>query len=60
MLAEERGLGVDEAGFDAAMEEQRERARRAGKFASGGVEASEWVPVHALDGQRSSATSSSR
>ena len=52
VLAEERGLGVDEAGFDAAMEEQRERARRAGKFASGGVEASEWVPVHALDGQR--------
>ena len=42
VLADERGLGVDEPGFDAAMEEQRERARRAGKFAAGGVEASEW------------------
>ncbi len=52
MLAEERGLGVDEAGFDTAMEQQRERARRAGKFAAGGVEASEWVPVHALERQR--------
>ena len=52
VLAEERGLGVDEAGFDTAMEEQRERARRAGKFAAGGVEASEWVPVHPLEGQR--------
>ena len=52
VLAEERGLGVDEAGFDTAMEEQRERARRAGKFAAGGVEASEWVTAHALDRQR--------
>ena len=45
VLAEERGLGVDEAGFDAAMQEQRERARRAGKFAAVGIEASEWVDV---------------
>ena len=52
VLAEERGLGVDEAGFDTAMEEQRERARRAGKFAAAGVEASEWIPVHALEPQR--------
>ena len=52
VLAEERGLGVDEAGFDTAMEEQRERARRAGKFAAAGVEASEWTPVHALEPQR--------
>ena len=52
VLAEERGLGVDQAGFDAAMEEQRERARRAGKFAAGGVQASEWVPVHPLERQR--------
>ena len=52
VLAEERGLGVDEAGFDTAMEEQRERARRAGKFAAAGVEASEWMPVHALEPQR--------
>ena len=52
VLAEERGLGVDEAGFDTAMEEQRERARAAGKFAAAGIEASEWVPVHALESQR--------
>jgi len=52
VLAEERGLGVDEAGFDTAMQEQRERARRAGRFAAGGVEASEWVPVHPLEEQR--------
>ena len=52
VLAEERGLGVDEAGFDTAMAKQRERARRAGKFAAGGVEASEWVPVHTLERQR--------
>ena len=45
VLAEERGLGVDDAGFDAAMQEQRERARRAGKFAAVGIEASEWVDV---------------
>ena len=52
VMAAERGLTVDQAGFDAAMAEQRERARRAGKFAAAGVEASEWVPVHALEGQR--------
>ena len=51
VLAEERGLGVDEAGFDAAMQEQRERARRAGKFAAGGVEASEWVAVSCAAGE---------
>ena len=51
VMAAERGLTVDQAGFDTAMAEQRERARRAGKFAAAGVEASEWVPVHALEGQ---------
>ena len=34
-IARERGLTVDMAGFDAAMEHQRETARAAGKFASG-------------------------
>ena len=34
-IARERGLSVDMAGFDAAMEHQRETARAAGKFASG-------------------------
>ncbi|GAB3727181.1 alanine--tRNA ligase [Luteimonas pelagia] len=32
-IARERGLSVDEAGFEAAMQQQRERARAAGKFA---------------------------
>ncbi|MEZ5479889.1 MAG: alanine--tRNA ligase [Thiolinea sp.] len=31
-IARERHLKIDEAGFDAAMDEQRERARAAGKF----------------------------
>ncbi len=31
-IARERGLTIDEAGFEAAMEEQRERARAASKF----------------------------
>ena len=52
VLAAERGLTVDQAGFDAAMAEQRERARRAGRFAAGGVEASEWVPVTPMPEQR--------
>ncbi len=34
-IARERGLTVDMAGFDAAMEQQRETARAAGKFSSG-------------------------
>ena len=34
-IARERGLGVDTAGFDAAMEKQRETARAAGRFGGG-------------------------
>ncbi len=34
-IATERGGGVDEAGFEAAMDEQRRRAREAGKGAAG-------------------------
>src|SRR5690606_19725058 len=34
-IARERGLGVDVAGFDAAMEKQRQTARAAGKFGGG-------------------------
>ncbi|KAF1721988.1 alanine--tRNA ligase [Pseudoxanthomonas wuyuanensis] len=34
-IARERGLSVDMAGFEAAMEQQRETARAAGKFAGG-------------------------
>ncbi|TBR42537.1 alanine--tRNA ligase [Marinomonas agarivorans] len=42
-VARERGLTIDEAGFDAAMEEQRARARSASNFSmdmSGGIQAS--------------------
>ena len=38
-IARERGMTVDTAGFDAAMEKQRETARAAGKF-GGGVQLS--------------------
>jgi alanyl-tRNA synthetase len=31
-VARERGFGIDQAGFDAAMEEQRKKAQQAGKF----------------------------
>src|SRR6185295_10216084 len=31
-VARERGFGIDQAGFDALMEEQRKRAQQAGKF----------------------------
>jgi alanyl-tRNA synthetase len=36
-IARERGLSIDMAGFESAMDEQRRRARAAGKFASAGV-----------------------
>ena len=35
-IARERGLGVDEKGFEAAMEGQRERARASSKFSAAG------------------------
>ena len=34
-VARERGLSIDQAGFDAAMEAQRDRARAASKFGAG-------------------------
>ena len=42
-IARERGLGVDMAGFEAAMDKQRERAREASKFAAAGNLPSELV-----------------
>ncbi|MCK7593293.1 alanine--tRNA ligase [Pseudomarimonas salicorniae] len=42
-IARERGLSVDMAGFEAAMEKQRERAREASKFAAAGNLPSELV-----------------
>jgi alanyl-tRNA synthetase len=47
-MARERGLGVDRAGFERAMEEQRRRARGATAFASrggGGEEGPAWHVV---------------
>lgn len=38
VMAEERGLRVDEEGFAAEMEQQRQRARAGGKFKSGPAE----------------------
>ncbi len=42
-MARERGLSVDMAGFEAAMKQQRERAREASKFAAAGNLPSELV-----------------
>ncbi len=45
-FAQERGVTVDRAGFEAAMEEQRTRARDASKFKKGeGAAKSEWTVV---------------
>jgi len=53
-IARERGLTIDEAGFEAAMEEQRARARAASKF---GVDLRAGVLIEARP--RSPATSTS-
>jgi alanyl-tRNA synthetase len=41
-MAMERGLTVDQAGYEAAMQEQRERARKAGRFEARRAEAGPW------------------
>jgi alanyl-tRNA synthetase len=46
-IARERDLSVDEAGFEAAMNEQRERARAAGKFG-----AADGIPAEVIAGLR--------
>ena len=43
MLAEERGLLVDDEAVNALMEKQRERARAAGKFTIAGSEELNWI-----------------
>jgi alanyl-tRNA synthetase len=47
-IVAERGVSVDRAGFESAMDEQRERARAASKFAKtgggGGSPWNEWTP----------------
>ena len=50
VMAQERGLTVDEPGFEVAMAAQRERARRAGKFTGSTVDAADWMVLNPLDG----------
>ncbi len=45
-IARERGLGIDMAGYDAAMQAQRERARAASQF--GGADKANAIPAQAL------------
>ncbi|MCC6203290.1 MAG: alanine--tRNA ligase [Gammaproteobacteria bacterium] len=45
-IARERGLGVDHAGFEAAMQQQRERARAASRFS--GIDTSEAIHADRL------------
>ena len=39
LISEERGVSIDQAGFDVAMAEQRDRARAASKFGTGDLSA---------------------
>ncbi len=55
-IARERGLGVDLAGFDAAMEAQRERGRAGSQFALGDLQASLAKVIGAGDAAERSAT----
>ena len=56
-IARERGLTIDHAGFERAMEEQRDRARAASKFSAVGeampttYEVSEFLGYEGTDGQ---------
>jgi len=42
LMAEERKMSVDEEGFETEMEKQRERARKAGKFAMATASSDDW------------------
>ncbi len=46
-MARERGLAVDMPAYEAAMDEQRDRARRAGKFETRHVTAGPWTTLSA-------------
>ncbi len=45
LLAEEKGLNIDESEFEKRMQEQKNRARAAGKFKIGSKEELEWIPI---------------
>jgi len=49
LMARERGMEVDEEGFRKRMEEQKERARAAGKFNAAQSAEEEWVKVNDTD-----------
>jgi len=49
LMARERGIEVDEQGFNRLMKKQRERARSAGKFQSAPADKGEWVTVTDTD-----------
>jgi len=55
-IARERGLGVDLAGFDAAMEAQRERGRAGSQFALGDLQANLAKVIGAGDAAERSVT----
>jgi len=45
ILAEEAGLMIDQSGFEKAMREQQERARKAAKFRAAEVQPDSWIQV---------------
>jgi alanyl-tRNA synthetase len=45
LMAAEKGLSVDEEGFEKRMQEQKVRARSAGRFAADITGKADWVPV---------------
>jgi alanyl-tRNA synthetase len=49
LMARERGVDVDEEGFNKLMKEQKERARAAGKFGADHSEKEEWIKVEDSD-----------
>ncbi|MDZ7715697.1 MAG: alanine--tRNA ligase-related protein [Balneolaceae bacterium] len=49
LMARERGIEVDEEGFKKRMQEQKERARAAGKFNVDQSSSSEWITVTEAD-----------
>ncbi|MGK7369914.1 MAG: alanine--tRNA ligase-related protein, partial [Candidatus Halalkalibacterium sp. M3_1C_030] len=49
LMARERGVKVDEEGFNRLMKEQKERARAAGKFGADHSEQEDWIKVRETD-----------
>ena len=49
LMARERGVDVDEEGFKKRMQEQKERARAAGKFGADQSSQNEWITVTDTD-----------